>query len=98
LSKKYVKDKIEFCSIINARNGKCSQNCRYCAQSSHYNTEIETFQISKENIEDICIEFNWAVSSKEINGETYLIFLDENDQEIKRELLQRDYHLYIYDQ
>lgn len=46
------------------------------------NTEIETFQISKENIEDICIEFNWAVSFKEIDGETYLIFLDENDQEI----------------
>lgn len=45
LSKKYVKDKIEFCSIINARNGKCSQNCRYCAQSSHYNTEIETFPL-----------------------------------------------------
>lgn len=45
LSKKYVKDKIEFCSIINARNGECSQNCRYCAQSSHYNTEIETFPL-----------------------------------------------------
>ncbi len=41
-SKKYLKDKVEFCSIISARTGKCSQNCRYCAQSSHYNTEIET--------------------------------------------------------
>ena len=41
-SKKYLKDEVEFCSIISARTGKCSQNCRYCAQSSHYNTEIET--------------------------------------------------------
>ena len=41
-SQKYLKDKVEFCSIISARTGKCSQNCRYCAQSSHYNTEIET--------------------------------------------------------
>lgn len=41
-SGKYLKDKVEFCSIISARTGKCSQNCRYCAQSSHYNTEIET--------------------------------------------------------
>lgn len=41
-SQKYLKDNVEFCSIISARTGKCSQNCRYCAQSSHYNTEIET--------------------------------------------------------
>ena len=41
-SQKKLKDNVEFCSIISARTGKCSQNCRYCAQSSHYNTEIET--------------------------------------------------------
>lgn len=45
ISKMYVKDEVEFCSLINARNGKCSQNCKYCAQSSHYNTEIETFPL-----------------------------------------------------
>ena len=44
-SKKYLKDEVEFCSIINARSGKCSQNCRYCAQSSHYNTDIESFPL-----------------------------------------------------
>lgn len=48
-SKKYLKDEVEFCSIINARNGKCSQNCRYCAQSSHYNTEIESYPLMGVN-------------------------------------------------
>ena len=42
ISRKYLKEKVEFCSIISARTGKCSQNCKYCAQSSHYNTDIET--------------------------------------------------------
>ena len=45
LSSKYVKDTVEFCSIVNARNGKCSQNCRYCAQSSHYRTDIESYPL-----------------------------------------------------
>ena len=45
ISQMYVKNDVEFCSLINARNGKCSQNCKYCAQSSHYNTEIDTFPL-----------------------------------------------------
>ena len=45
ISSMYVKNDVEFCSLINARNGKCSQNCKYCAQSSHYNTDIESFPL-----------------------------------------------------
>lgn len=48
-AKKYLKPEVEFCSIINARNGKCSQNCRYCAQSSHYNTNIESYPLMEVN-------------------------------------------------
>ncbi len=45
ISSKYLTDNIEFCSLINARNGKCSQNCKYCAQSSHYCTNIESYPL-----------------------------------------------------
>ena len=45
ISSKYMKDDVEFCSLINARNGKCSQNCKYCAQSSHYCTNIESYPL-----------------------------------------------------
>ena len=44
-SSKYVKDEVEFCSLVNARSGKCSQNCKYCAQSSHYRTDIEEYPL-----------------------------------------------------
>ena len=44
-------NKVEFCSLISARTGKCSQNCKYCAQSSHYRTDIETHPlVSKEEV------------------------------------------------
>ena len=41
ISSKYLSDTIEFCSLVNARNGKCSQNCKYCAQSVRYDTGLE---------------------------------------------------------
>lgn len=48
-SSQFLKDEIEFCSIVNARNGKCSQNCKYCAQSSHYRTNIDSYPLMKSN-------------------------------------------------
>ena len=47
---KFMTNNIEFCSLVNARNGKCSQNCKYCAQSSYYGTKIDDFPLIDANI------------------------------------------------
>lgn len=35
---KYKGNKIHLCSIVNAKAGGCSENCRFCAQSAAYQT------------------------------------------------------------
>ena len=31
-------DRFDLCAIVNGKSGKCSENCRFCAQSAHNHT------------------------------------------------------------
>lgn len=40
--------KIDLCTIMNVKSGKCSEDCKYCAQSVHYQTGIDEYSLIDE--------------------------------------------------
>lgn len=45
----FIGDKVDLCSIINGRSGKCPEDCKYCAQSAHNHTDCEVYDFLPED-------------------------------------------------
>ncbi len=44
----YQGKRFETCSIMNARSGRCSEDCKWCAQSKFYHTDIQIYPLIDE--------------------------------------------------
>ena len=76
----YIGDKVDLCSIINGRSGKCPEDCKYCAQSAHHHTECEVYDfLPQEKIMDACKameaegvdRFSIVTAGKALTGEEF---------------------------
>ncbi len=38
-------NKMDLCSITNAKSGKCSEDCKWCSQSAHHKTNVEEYEV-----------------------------------------------------
>ncbi|TYQ15836.1 UNVERIFIED_CONTAM: biotin synthase [Acetivibrio alkalicellulosi] len=45
IRKKFAGNKADLCTIVNAKSGKCSEDCKYCAQSAHHNTGVVEYDL-----------------------------------------------------
>ncbi len=80
ISQKRAAKKISACALINAKQGKCSEDCKYCAQSAHWNSNCQTkkmievsaalkiaSQAAENGAERICV----ITSGRDLNGKDF---------------------------
>ena len=80
IREKFVGDKVDLCSIINGRSGKCPEDCKYCAQSAHNHTNCEVYDfLPEETIVEACKmnesegvdRFSIVTAGKALTGEEF---------------------------
>ena len=73
------KNDVELCSLKSIKTGACPEDCKYCLQSGHYNTNIEKHrlldkeeiiseakQAKKNGSNRFCMGAAWKISLRKI--------------------------------
>lgn len=63
ITERMASKNFDMCSIINAKSGLCSEDCKWCAQSMHHHTGIKEYPLV--SVEE-CVEAAVANASKEV--------------------------------
>ncbi|MCT4605561.1 MAG: biotin synthase BioB [Marinisporobacter sp.] len=80
IREKFVGNEADLCTIMNVKSGRCSEDCKYCAQSSHYQTGVDVYGLldydkilerALEMQRDGAGRFSLVTSGRGMNGEDF---------------------------
>ena len=78
IREKFCSNGFDLCTIINGKSGRCSENCKYCAQAGCYKTKIESYPLldtdtivkdAKRNAEQGVLRYSIVTSGRSLNDE-----------------------------
>ncbi len=79
IRQKMCGEAFDMCTIINGKCGKCSEDCKYCAQSAHYHTNLsesyglldteEILRQAKHNDDRGVLRYSIVTSGKRLSDE-----------------------------
>ena len=85
LQKHFCGNHVDFCTIINARSGRCGENCKYCAQAAGHHTDCEEYgflpkeeimKVAKADQDAGANRFSLVTSGRALTGKDFEKALD----------------------
>lgn len=85
ISRRFMGTKVDSCSIVNARSGRCSEDCKWCAQASRHHTgcanynfldEAEVLKAAAHNEREGIRRFSLVTSGRNVSDKDLDKFCD----------------------
>ena len=76
----FIGDKVDLCTIVNGRSGRCGEDCKFCAQSMRHNTGCEQYEfldedeivaLAKSNESELVDRYSIVTSGKSLTGDSF---------------------------
>jgi len=93
ITRKFCGDFVDVEALINAKKGKCQEDCSFCSQSAFYKTGIETYKLlpsetiiqnamaaKKDGVKSFCLVCAWRGPSEHDFEQICEIIQEINDQ------------------
>ncbi|MBQ6006839.1 MAG: biotin synthase BioB [Selenomonadaceae bacterium] len=80
IQQKFFGNRVDLCTIINGKSGRCSENCKYCAQSARHKTGVDEYNfLPTEKILEVALtderagvnRFSIVTSGRTLDGKNF---------------------------